>query len=178
VWFEQNQGQTDSVWIIYPKKTAGGQFAYADIVDEALCFGWIDSLPRKLDNERSMILVSPRKVGSGWSRVNKDKIVRLIAEGRMAPPGLAKIEAAKADGSWDRLDAVDALQEPDDLQFALRVDPRAEENWRAFPPSARRGILEWITNAKTEATRKKRIHQTASLAAQNKRANQWPQDKA
>jgi len=173
-WLSQNHQQTDSVWVVYRKKAAGGQFAYGDIVDEALCFGWIDSLPRKLDADRTMILVSPRKPGSGWSKVNKDKVARLMAQGRMAPPGLAKIEAAKADGSWDKLTAVDALEEPEELRAALRADPQAEQNWNAFPPSARRGILEWILNAKTQATRNKRVRETAALASKNKRANQWP----
>lgn len=174
LWLERHHPQADSVWIVYRKKNAGGQLAYGEIVDEALCFGWIDSLPRKLDDASSMLLLSPRKRGSSWSKVNKDKAARLIAEGRMAAPGLAKIEAAQKDGSWDRLTTVDDLKEPEDLVAALTAHPAAAANWSAFPPSARRGILEWILNAKTEATRRKRIDETASLAAQNKRANQWP----
>jgi uncharacterized protein YdeI (YjbR/CyaY-like superfamily) len=141
------------------------------VVDEALCFGWIDSLPRRLDADRSMLLLSPRKPGSGWSKVNKDKVARLTADGRMAPAGLAKVEAAKADGSWARLDAVDALAEPDDLVAALDADPAARANFDAFPRSSRRGILEWIVNAKRPETRAARIATTVALASENRKAN-------
>jgi uncharacterized protein YdeI (YjbR/CyaY-like superfamily) len=173
-WLMAHHGQTESVWLVYHKKAAGGLFGYGEIVDQALCFGWIDSLPRKLDERRSMLLVSPRKPGSSWSKVNKDKVERLIREGLMAVPGLAAVAAAKADGSWERLNAVDALEVPDDLALALFSHLDAARNWAAFPVSARRGILEWILNAKTAATRAKRVAETAGLAAQNKRANQWP----
>lgn len=173
-WLQAHHAQRESVWVVYRKKAAGGQFAYGDIVDEAICFGWIDSLPRKLDDQHAMLLVSPRKAGSGWSKVNKDRAERLLAAGRIAPPGLAKIEAAKCDGAWDRLKGVDALQEPQDLRDALAAVPDAAAHWAAFPPSTRRGILEWILNAKTAPTRAKRIAETARLAGENKRANQWP----
>jgi uncharacterized protein YdeI (YjbR/CyaY-like superfamily) len=172
-WLAKNHAQTDSVWVVYVKKAAGGVFAASDITDEALCFGWIDSLPRSLDDTHAMLMISPRKARSGWSAVNKAKVEKLIADGRMAPPGLAAIEAAKASGAWDKLASVDALEEPADLIAALKAAPPARDHWRAFPPSTRRGILEWILNAKRPDTRAKRIAETARLAAQNKRANQW-----
>ncbi|MFZ4070623.1 MAG: YdeI/OmpD-associated family protein [Caulobacterales bacterium] len=172
-WLSKNHAQAQSVWVVYAKKAAGGTFAASDITDEALCFGWIDSLPRSLDETRAMLLISPRKARSGWSAVNKAKVEKLTAAGRMAPSGLAVIAAAKASGAWDKLVAVDALTEPADLNAALKAAPPALAHWRAFPPSARRGILEWILNAKRLDTRAKRIVETASLAAQNKRANQW-----
>jgi uncharacterized protein YdeI (YjbR/CyaY-like superfamily) len=118
-------------------------------------------------------LCTPRKPGSGWSKVNKDRLVRLIAAGQVARAGLRAIEAAKADGSWTKLDAVDALVVPDDLAASLARLDDARRLFDAFPPSTRRGILEWIQAAKTEPTRTKRIDETARLAAQNIRANQW-----
>lgn len=171
-WLAANHGQAGSVWVV-TWKTGGGRphVPWGAVVDEALCFGWIDSVPRKLDDDRSMLLLSPRKPGSGWSKVNKDKVARLTADGRMAPPGLAKVAAAQDDGSWSRLDAVDAMEEPADLTAALDAVPAARANFDAFPRSSRRGILEWITNAKRPETRAARIATTVSLAAENRKAN-------
>lgn len=172
-WLAANHGQADSIWLVVTKASAGGAFTLSDAVDQALCFGWIDSLPRKLDATRTMLLFSPRKPGSGWSAVNKAKVERLVASGEMAAPGLAKIAAAKADGSWARLDAVDALQEPADLATALDASHRARAAWDGFPPSAQRGILEWIGNAKTAPTRARRIAETVEKAARGERVLQW-----
>jgi uncharacterized protein YdeI (YjbR/CyaY-like superfamily) len=162
-WLSDNHTQAARVWVVYRKKAAGAVFGYGDIVDEALCFGWIDSLPRKLDDERSMILVSPRKPGSGWSAVNKAKIEKLVVEGRMPAPGLDKILAAKADGSWDQLSDVDALKEPADFGAALAATADAERYWRAFAPSVRRGNLERIQTARRPETCAKRIAETVRL---------------
>ncbi len=153
------------------KKGRGPHVPYGDIRDEALCFGWIDSRPAKLDEDRSMILLSPRKPGSGWSGVNKARVAVLEAEGRMAAPGRAKVEAARRDGSWVALDTASALTIPSDLARALGEYPRAAERFAAFPPSARRGILEWIAAGRRPETRARRIAETASLAARGIRAN-------
>ncbi|MEM7762441.1 MAG: YdeI/OmpD-associated family protein [Pseudomonadota bacterium] len=142
-----------------------------DVVDEALCWGWIDSLPRKLDDERTMLRLSPRKLTSAWSRVNKDKITRLETEGRIQPAGWAKIEAAKENGMWHFLDDVDALIKPVDLVDAIARYPNAATNFDAFPKSSQRGILEWIKQAKTPTTRQRRIDETAALANDNVMAN-------
>ncbi len=172
-WLEHNHALNHSIWLITWKKHTPHHLPYAEVVDEALCFGWIDSQPKLLDADRSMIRLSPRKPGSGWSRVNKDKIERLIAAGLMAAPGLAKIDAAKLDGSWIRLDAAHADTLPDDLVAALAGVPDATENFSAFPPSTRRATLEWISLAKRPETRAARVEETARLAGQNIRANQW-----
>jgi uncharacterized protein YdeI (YjbR/CyaY-like superfamily) len=173
-WLSEHQNQTSGVWLISYKKAAGKpQFDYDAAVEEALCFGWIDSKPNKLDEERTMLWFAPRKPGTGWSKPNKDRIERAIANGQMTPAGMSKIEAAKLDGSWSKLDAVENLEIPDDLSAALADYPPAPENFNAFPRSVKRGILEWIVNAKTTPTREKRILETATLAAQNLRANQW-----
>ena len=122
-----------------------------------------------------MLWFAPRKPGTGWSRHNKERIERLMAAGKMAPAGLAKVEAAKRDGSWNALDAVEALEVPDDLVQALAARPPAAQHFDTFPRSVKRGILEWISNAKKPETRAARIEETARLAAENRRANQWRQ---
>ena len=172
-WLAANHTRAEGVWLITYKKAAGKPtLSYEESVEEALCFGWIDSIARKLDEERSMLYFAPRKADSGWSRPNKTRIERLMADGRMAPAGLAKIEAAKADGSWTLLDAVENLEVPDDLAAEFARYPDARANFDAFPRSARRGILEWIVQAKRPETRAKRVAETARLAQANVRANQ------
>jgi uncharacterized protein YdeI (YjbR/CyaY-like superfamily) len=173
-WLAQNHTRAEGVWLISYKKSAGKpRLEYEDIVEEALCFGWIDSKGRALDDERTMLWMAPRKPRTGWSRPNKERLERLIAAGLMAPAGAAKVAAAQADGSWSALDAVEALEVPDDLAAALAGYAAARTNFDAFPRSARRSILEWIAAAKTPATRAKRIEETARLAEENVRANQW-----
>lgn len=173
-WLIENHQKADHIWFIRYKKSAGKPVvSFDEAVEEALCFGWIDSLPRKLDEERTMLYFAPRKKGSGWSRVNKERIDRMLAEGKMMEAGLKKMEEAKADGSWTKLDAIENLEIPDDLAKALADRPPAADYFDAFPRSVKRGILEWILNAKRSATREKRILQTAEMAQNNERANQW-----
>jgi uncharacterized protein YdeI (YjbR/CyaY-like superfamily) len=173
-WLDHNHTRAAGVWLItYKKATGQPRVEYDDAVEEALCFGWIDSKPNKLDDERSMLWFAPRKPGTGWSKPNKARVERMLAAGLMAPAGLAKVEAAQQDGSWSALDAVEALEIPPDLWATLEANPPAQQHWNAFPRSVKRGILEWIANAKRPETRVKRVAETAELAAQNKRANQW-----
>lgn len=175
-WLTAHYTQSESVWLVTYKKVAGDRYLpYDAIVEEALAFGWVDSLPRELDEMRSMRLLSPRKPGSAWSKVNKARVGRLIAEDIMNDAGLGVVEAAKADGSWNRLDAVEALNVPPDLKAALTKHPPAAENFDAFPRSSKRLILEWILNAKGGDTRTKRIDETARKAAINERANHYRQ---
>ncbi len=173
-WLEQNHTHTEGVWLITFKKATGKpRVEYDEAVEEALCFGWVDSKPNKLDDERSMLWFAPRKPGTGWSKPNKERVARLMQAGLMAPAGLAKVAAAQQDGSWNALDAVEALELPPALQQALVANTAAQRYWEALPRSAKRGILEWIANAKKAETRAKRIEETVRLAAENKRANQW-----
>ena len=175
IWLENNHNASTGVWLIIFKKSSGKQvLSFDEAIEEALCFGWIDSKPAKLDSERTMLWFSPRKPGSGWSGLNKSRIEKMSAAGLMQKSGLDKIEAAKQDGSWSMLDAVEALEIPPDLAAAFETYPNSRQNFDGFPRSAKRGILEWITQAKREMTRAKRIEETAKLASQNKRANQWP----
>ena len=173
-WLEANHSRGEGVWLVTFKKAAGKpRVEYDEAVEEALCFGWVDSKPAKLDAERSMLWFAPRKAGTGWSKPNKERVARMVAAGRMAPAGLAKVEAAKADGSWEKLDAVERLEVPADLARAFRARPGSRANFDAFPRSVKRGILEWILQAKKPETRAKRVEETARLAAENRRANQW-----
>jgi uncharacterized protein YdeI (YjbR/CyaY-like superfamily) len=172
-WLSAHYQRSDSVWLVYRKVTRGGVLTVEEASEEALCWGWIDSLPRKRDEDFSMLLFSPRRPVSNWSEVNKARVERAIAAGRMQPPGLAKIAEAKANGRWDALNAVEALEIPEDLATALGALPPARTNFEAFPRSARRGILEWIFNAKAAETRARRVEETARLAQSNIRANQW-----
>jgi len=175
-WLADNHSRAEGVWLIsYKKATGKPRFEYSEAVEEALCFGWIDSKPNKLDDERSMLWFAPRKNGAGWSKPNKERVEKMLTAGLMAPAGLAKVEAAKKDGSWAALDAVEALEIPPDLAKALKASKAAQTNFEAFPRSVKRGILEWILNAKRPETRAKRVEETARLAEKNIRANQWRQ---
>ena len=172
-WLEANHEFAPGVWLVsWRKHTGRGGPSYEDAVEEALCFGWIDSRGGKLDNDRTMLWFSPRKPGSGWARPNKERVKRLRAAGLMTPSGQRVIDRAQADGSWSRLDDIENLVVPDDLAAALAARPPARDNWEAFPRSVRRSILEWISQAKREATRTKRVEETARLAEVGERANQ------
>lgn len=164
-WLREHHEQRESVWLVSFKKHRPERYvSWSDIVDALLAWGWIDSRARRLDENRSMRLLSPRKAGSPWSRVNKDKIERLEAEGRIRPPGRAVIERAKADGSWTVYDECEDLVVRPDLAKAL-ADAKARDGWDALSPSMRRGILWWIKSAKRPATRAKRIATTAERIA-------------
>lgn len=175
-WLEENHTRKEGVWLVTFKKASGKpHLAYAEAVEEALCFGWVDSKGNKLDDERTMLWYAPRKPGSGWSKLNKTRVAKLVADGLMAPAGIAKIEAAKQDGSWNALDKVEALEIPPDLKRALSANKDAKQYFELFPRSVKRAILEWISNAKRPETRANRIAETVESAAKNIRANQWRQ---
>lgn len=173
-WLQKHHARSAGTWLVNFKKDSGKpRMDYGDMVEEALCFGWVDSKPRALDASRSMLWFAPRKRGTGWSKPNKARVAALVAAAAMAPAGLAKVAAAKRDGSWTKLDAVEALDTPRDLAAALRRHAGSRRNFDAFPRSVRRGILEWIVQAKQPDTRARRIAETATLAARNERAHQW-----
>lgn len=173
-WLVANHGIADGAWLVGWKAATGRpRLPYADAVEEALCVGWVDSRAGTIDAERSRLLFTPRKAGSGWSRPNKERVERLAEAGLMLPAGVAVVEAARADGSWFALDDVENLVEPPALGAALDADPRARGHWDAFPRSAKRAILAWISTAKRPETTAKRIAETARLAADNVRANEW-----
>lgn len=169
-WLEAHHEQTQSILLVtWRKGTSNRYIPTPEIVEEALCFGWIDSTRRKLDDQRSTLLISPRRARSGWSAINKARVEKLIAEGRMTPAGMAKIEQAKADGSWTRFDDVDDETVPDDLAAALAADETADERFNAFPPSYRRMVIGWVLGAKQAETRRRRIERIVSAAARGER---------
>jgi uncharacterized protein YdeI (YjbR/CyaY-like superfamily) len=173
-WLMAHHTRAEGVWLVsYKKATGKPRVEYEDAVEEAIAFGWIDSKANKLDDQCSLLWFSPRKPKTGWSRPNKERVERLLAADLMQPAGQAKIDAAISDGSWAKLDGVEALEIPADLQAALASYESAADNFAAFPRSAKRGILEWILNAKRPETRAKRVAETALLANSNQRANQW-----
>lgn len=173
-WLAAHHEQSESIWLVtYKKAVANWYVEYDAVVEECLCFGWVDSLTRAKDDQRTMLLLAPRKEKSAWSASNKARVEKLLSAGLMEPPGLAKIEAAKANGMWAFLDDVEALISPPDLVAALENYPDAKTHFDAFPRSPKRGILEWIKQAKKPETRAKRIEETARLAQDNDRANQF-----
>ena len=174
-WLKRHHTRTEGIWLVRWKKARLDRYiAYEAIVEEALCFGWIDATARPLDHERSLQLICPRKPKSVWSKVNKARVERLIAAGRMTTAGLKAIEVARANGAWNSLDEVESLVVPEDLARALARNKKAQGHFDAFPRSARKYVLLWVTSARTEATRKKRIGETVALAARNIRPNQRP----
>lgn len=165
-WLEEHYADPSGVLLVVSRKGAPAPtLSYADAVEEAVAFGWIDSRGRRIDGERFGVTFSPRKPGSGWSRSNKERVERLTAAGLMAAPGLAAVERAKANGSWNALDDVEELRMPDDLLAALAADPEAERGFAAFAPSARKMSLYWISTAKRPETRSARIAATVRDAA-------------
>lgn len=171
-WLAVNHAQPEAVWLVTFRSHLPDRYIPMEaILNALLCFGWTDGLRRKLDADRTMQLVSPRRQ-QNWARSYRNRAMRLIAEGRMQLPGLATIQAAQQSGSWDRLDHVDALEMPEDLLAALAAAPGAAAYFMAAPPSYRRNVLRWLATAKAPATRQKRLELTATLSAQGSRVPQ------
>ena len=155
-WLRANHDKAQGVWLVaYKAATGKARLSYEDSIPDALCYGWIDSVNKPLDDERTALLFTPRRAGSGWSRTNKVRIARLMKEGRMEAAGLAKIEAAKRDGSWTLLDSVEALEVPDDLRKAL--GPVGMRKFQALTPGRKKEHLRALVTAKRPETRAKRV---------------------
>jgi len=170
-WLQANHAIATGAWLVTWRQGSGRVgLDYEAAVEEALCFGWVDSTGGKVDDERGKLYFAPRKMRSPWAATNKARVARLIADGRMAPAGLAAIERAKANGSWEVLDSVERLEVPDDLAGALDRHPPAAANFAAFPPSARKMHLAWVAMAMRPETRAVRIAAIATAAARNERA--------
>jgi uncharacterized protein YdeI (YjbR/CyaY-like superfamily) len=173
-WLIDNHNTESNLWLIIYKKDSGTpSITYDQAVDEALCFGWVDSSINKRDDESFYQYLAKRNPKSNWSKVNKLKVEKLISEGLMAASGLKMIDLAKQTGTWTALDDVENLINPPDLQEALDQNPLAKEYFDLFPRSVKRGILEWLMNAKQTETRLKRITEIVSKAERNERANQF-----
>ncbi len=168
-WLEANHASSGPVWIVVYKKHHEHYVSWDDLVSELLCFGWIDSLKHRVDDDRSRQYVSPRKPGSNWSGINKRKVAALGRAGLMTEAGRVVIARAKRDGSWTFLDDIEALVVPQDLAARLAADAEAAANFEAFPKSAKMAFLYWLKSAKTEATRTKRLDGTLRAAQQDVR---------
>lgn len=168
-WLEANHDSSPGVWVAVGKRgRTATKLTYDEAVEEALCFGWIDSIAKRLDDERYRQLFTRRKPGSAWARSNKARIERLIASGCMTPAGLAAVAAAKENGSWTALDEVEDLIVPEDLQAALDAEPEAAKHFSAFTGSVRKTILYRIAEAKRPETRAKRIEEAVRAAAEDR----------
>ncbi len=173
-WLQKNHEKENCVWLImYKKQTGIASIYYPEAVQEALCFGWIDSKPNKRDDDSFYQFFTKRKPKSNWSKINKDSVKILLTKNLIAPAGLKMIELAKQTGTWEALEVVDAMEIPNDLQKMFNTNKTAYEFWEKFPPSAKKGILQWILSAKLPETRLKRITETVNLAEKNVRANQY-----
>ncbi|WP_017651599.1 YdeI/OmpD-associated family protein [Fortiea contorta] len=167
-WLAQNHNSSQGVWLIYYKiKSGKPSIKYSEAVKEALCFGWIDSKVKSLDQDSYMQIFTPRKPKSVWSKLNKQYITELIEQDLMTEAGLTKITTAKQDGSWTSLDAIEALIIPSDLAQALANNEIANKYFTALSNSSKKNILFWIESAKRPETRRKRIEKTIISAAQN-----------
>ena len=173
-WLEKNHLSKQSVWLVcYNKKSAKKSISWADAVEAALCFGWIDSKKIKIDEETSHQFFSKRKAKSTWSKINKGKVAKLIDEGLMAKSGLEAIAIAKQNGSWAILDEVEELTIPKDLEKALAKKRASKEFFTGLSKSVRKAMLQWIVLAKRPETRKKRIDEIAELASKKLKPKQF-----
>jgi uncharacterized protein YdeI (YjbR/CyaY-like superfamily) len=168
-WLMGHHAQAASVWLVtYKKHIPTKYLSTSEILDELLCFGWIDGVRRKLDDEKTMQLISPRKV-EHWAVTYKARAERLLMEGRMHEAGLRSIEAAKQNGKWVLMSDVDALEIPSDLYASLNASFPALEYFNTSAPSYRRNVLRWLKLAKTNATREKRLQKICEFSSGGKR---------
>ena len=173
-WLDRNHDRSKGIWLVYYKKGSGKRsVTYEEALQEALCFGWIDSTVNRVDEERYKQKYTPRSERSVWSASNKARVERLIAEGLMATAGLAKVEAAKRNGSWDKLDDVERIgrgaEVPDDLAIALAEAPRAREAFDKRPPSEKKLWGYWVLSAKRPETRARRVAETVNRVLAGRR---------
>ena len=168
-WLADHHRQTESVWLVTYKKSVPNKYvSTSEVLDELLCFGWIDGIRRKLDKDRTMQLISPRKANH-WSQTYKDRATRLIEEGKMQEAGLRSMEWSKQQGLWDFMDDVDQLILPDDLKKALSEYNGATEFFTSINDASKRFVLRYIKLAKTEKTRMARINEIALLASKGEK---------
>lgn len=170
-WLEANHATANEVWLVHFKKHTGKQgLSLEEAVEEALCFGWIDGVLRPIDDEKFALRYSPRKQGSIWSETNKRRVAKLIKQGRMSEAGLAKVKEAKANGEWQRATLLENTTNiPPDLRHALTANRQARRNFESLAPSHKKQFIYWITSAKTDVTRQRRIQETVRLVAENKK---------
>ncbi len=168
-WLEKNHKSSAGIWLVYYKKDSGKtRVSYSDAVEEALCFGWIDSTLNPIDEECYMQLFMPRKPKSGWSKLNKQRVEKLEKEGLMTEAGLEKIELAKQHGTWNKLDGIEAFTLPDELEKAFAKNKTAKKYFDTLSTWNRKYLLYWLHGAKRAETRMKRIEDIVQSLADHK----------
>ena len=173
-WLQKYHSKKQSVWLIYYKKASGiPTISWSEAVDEALCFGWVDSKKKPIDGEKYMQFFSRRKLNGTWSVINKKKTEQLIEQGLMSKAGFESIEAARKNGSWTIFDQPETLEIPKDLEKEFKTRPGSKDFFTSLSKSARKSILQWLVLAKRPETRQKRISEIAELAAQKKKPKQF-----
>ncbi|KGE15870.1 YdeI/OmpD-associated family protein [Sphingobacterium deserti] len=173
-WLVENHETEDGIWMIcFNKKSGKSGISWSEAVDQALCFGWIDSIKRSVDEYSSIQFFGKRKAKSTWSKINKLKVDQLIANGLMEASGFQAIEIAKRNGSWTILDDVEALIIPSDLDATLIRSPEAYSFFNALSKSSKKALLQWVALAKKPETRLRRIEEIASAAAQKTMPNSF-----
>lgn len=173
-WLDKNHEKGQAVWLVFHNKKSGRKtITWSEAVDEALCYGWIDSKKVKVDEHTAHQFFSKRKAKSTWSQINKEKVERLIAAGLMRPAGYASIETAKQNGSWTILDDIEALVLPEDLEAALEHHKGAKDFFTGLSKSVQKMMLYWVKSARQEATRQRRIREIAEHAGKGKKPKQF-----
>jgi uncharacterized protein YdeI (YjbR/CyaY-like superfamily) len=170
-WLEANHAIQPGVWLCsWRSRTGRPACPYPEIVEEAICFGWIDSTVNVLDDERRLQLLTPRRPKSTWTRLNRRRVAELEAAGLMRDAGRRAVEVARQNGWWTIIDPVEDVVEPDDLSIALDGEPAARRAWDAFPASARKQMLWWVVSAARDTTRHRRVREIVDRAALGERA--------
>jgi len=173
-WLKENHISKQSVWLVYYKKKSGmPTISWSEAVDEALCFGWIDSKAKPVDEEKYIQFFSKRKAGSTWSKVNKEKVKKLIVAELMTQAGFESIERAKHTGSWTILDDVEELIIPKDLEKEFKTKPGSKNFFLSLSKSVKKAMLQWLALAKQQETRQKRMSELAELASQKLKPKQF-----
>jgi len=173
-WLEKNHAKKEAVWLIfYKKKSSNYNLSWSESVDEALCFGWIDSVKKTIDSETYKQYFSKRKAKSNWSKINKDKVKTLIEQGLMKEECYKSIEIAKENGSWTILDEVEALVIPDDLKEGFTNFEGSMEFFDSQSKSVKKILLHWVVSGKRKETRQKRVLEIAENASQNLKPKQF-----
>lgn len=164
-WLEKNHKTAAGIWLIYYKKDSGKtRVPYADAVEEALCFGWIDSTLNSIDENSYMQLFTPRKPKSGWSKLNKERVEMLIEQGMMTPAGHEKIEMAKHHGTWSKLDHIESFTLPPQLEKAFAANKKAKKFFDTLSKTNKKYILYFVNNVKNEETKAKRVVEIIAAA--------------
>lgn len=173
-WLKKNHLSKQFVWLVLYKKGANKPtISWSEAVDEALCFGWIDSKRKPIDSDTFIQFFSKRKPKGTWSKVNKEKVLQLVSDKLMTQAGYESIETAKQNGSWTILDDVEELKIPEDLDEEFKIKKGSKDFFLSLSKSVKKAILQWLVLAKRKETRQKRINEIVVLAAQKQKPKQF-----